>query len=231
MRSIAAALALLIALPMLAQVQDNSFLLEEATNQEPGVVQHINLLLWDKDSDSWVYSFTQEWPIRSMKHQFSYTIPIGSFDGDTELGDIALNYRYQLFGDDEARVAVAPRLSLIVPTGEESDETGVQFGIPISAKLTERLRAHTNLGATWFSDDVDTTFFAGQSLVFAITPRFDAHFEVLWSGNDDDDQILLSPGIRWAHDLPSGLQIVPGVAYVRGPNDSDAALFYLSFEK
>lgn len=231
MKTIAALLVLFAAVPLFAQVQDNSFLIEEATNQDPGVIQHINMLLWDGDSDSWLYAFTQEIPIRTMKHQFSYTVPVGSADSETRLGDITLNYRYQLFGDAESRVAVSPRLSVIVPTGEDSDETGVQLGIPYSAKITERFRAHTNVGVTWFSDDIDTTYFAGQSFVFAVTPKFDVHFEAVWSGNDSDDEIVLSPGIRWAHDRPSGLQIVPGVAYVRGADDADSVLLYLSFEK
>src|SRR4051812_47547900 len=62
-------------------IQDNSFLIEEAYNQEAGVVQHIfNLSLGvDKrhgaDEREWLFSFTQEWPLWSQAHQFSYTIP------------------------------------------------------------------------------------------------------------------------------------------------------------
>jgi hypothetical protein len=44
---------------------------------------------------------------------------------------------------------------------------------------------------------------------------------------------VVSPGIRWAHDFSSGLQIVPGLAYPidAGPGDEPDALFlYLSFE-
>src|SRR5690349_11797737 len=80
---------------LLTGLQDNSFLLEEGYNQDPGMVQHINLLLYDHDADSWVYTFTQEWPVFSMKHQLSYTIPLtydGESDDGVQLGDIALNY-------------------------------------------------------------------------------------------------------------------------------------------
>lgn len=232
MKALAVLLALVFVLSASAQVQDNSFLLEEAYNQEPGVVQHINMLLRDRDSDSWLYSFTQEWPVRSLKHQFSYTIPIGSFGGDTQLGDVTLNYRYQWIGDSAASLAVAPRVSLLLPTGEGSDDAGVQVGLPLSKVLTPRLRAHTNVGATWFAGgDTDVELFAGQSLVYAITARLDGHIEALWSGNGDEGELLISPGLRWAYDLPSGLQIVPGVAYVRGEDGADAALLYLSFEK
>ena len=47
------------------------------------------------------------------------------------------------------------------------------------------------------------------------------------------DGLLVSPGIRWAHNFSSRLQIVPGVAFpIRvGPSAGDAAvLLYLSFE-
>lgn len=230
MKRLAFFLSVLIAVPLFAQ-QDNSFLLEEAYNQEPGVVQHINMLLWDSDDDAFVYAFTQEWPVTSMKHQFSYTVPVGYFDGDTELGDITLNYRYQLRGDASSTLAIAPRLSLILPTGEGSEDTGVQVGVPISRVLTPKLNTHTNVGATWFSDERDFEFFAGQSLVYAVNERVNIHLEALWNGNSDDGELLIAPGIRWAHNLKNGAQLVPGVGYVHSDNGGDAVLLYLSYEK
>lgn len=56
-----------------AGIQDNSFLIEEAYNQEAGVVQHINNLR--RQGRDWSYTFIQEWPIGSQTHQFSYNIP------------------------------------------------------------------------------------------------------------------------------------------------------------
>ena len=50
-----------------------SFLLEEAYNQEAGVVQHIQALR--REQRSWFYTFTQEWPLGGQDHQFSYTVP------------------------------------------------------------------------------------------------------------------------------------------------------------
>ena len=63
--------------PLAKGIQDNSFLVEEAYNQEPGVVQHIfNLpILFAGHEKDISPSFTQEWPIFSQTHQFSYTIP------------------------------------------------------------------------------------------------------------------------------------------------------------
>jgi len=97
-------LFLLLASPAAAQelenIADNSFLIEEAYNQEAGVVQHISNFVRDEAGDSWVYVFTQEWPLGGMRHQLSYTVPLVSPEGfGTGLGDILLNYRYQAVGD------------------------------------------------------------------------------------------------------------------------------------
>src|ERR1043165_8843946 len=76
-------------------ISDNSFLIEEAYNQEPGVVQHINTFMRTRGGD-WVYTFTQEWPVMSMKHQFSFTAAELNLDHKKGVGDTAINYRYQL---------------------------------------------------------------------------------------------------------------------------------------
>src|SRR5882672_4873652 len=66
-------------------IQDNSFLVEEAYNQNFGVVQHISSFTRFFDSKDWVYTFTQEWPVPGdERHQLSYTIPVqhaGGFPG------------------------------------------------------------------------------------------------------------------------------------------------------
>src|SRR5689334_6991910 len=85
-------------------IQDNSFLVEEAYNQEFGVVQHISTFTRFWNSKDWAYSFTQEWPVPGdSRHQLSYTLLLqesGSFpDSGAGIGDVALNYRYQLVGN------------------------------------------------------------------------------------------------------------------------------------
>lgn len=99
----------------LPPIEDNSFLIEEAYNQEPGVIQHINTLQINRNGEI-AFTFTQEIPIASRRHQFSYTLPaarINARDGKRQsgIGDIALNYRFQL--TDTERVAIAPRASLL----------------------------------------------------------------------------------------------------------------------
>ena len=64
--------------PLAKGIQDNSFFVEEAYNQEPGVVQHIlNVPInFINGSREITPSFTQEWPVFSQTHQFSYTTPV-----------------------------------------------------------------------------------------------------------------------------------------------------------
>ncbi len=62
------------------QIQDNSFLLEEAYNQEAGVVQHINTFQVFRGG-AWVATFTQEWPVPRQANQLSYTIPYARVEG------------------------------------------------------------------------------------------------------------------------------------------------------
>src|SRR5436190_22726307 len=82
-------------------IQDNSFLVEEAYNQNFGVVQHISSFTRFWNSKDWVYTFTQEWPVPGdERHQLSYTLAFqhaGAFPGSgSGIGDVLLNYRYQL---------------------------------------------------------------------------------------------------------------------------------------
>src|SRR3954452_13005280 len=56
-----------------ARIQDNSFLVEEAYNQEFGVVQHISNFVYLADSKDWAYTFTQNGP--SLASAISSAIP------------------------------------------------------------------------------------------------------------------------------------------------------------
>ncbi len=55
------------------KIRDNLFLLEEAYNQEPGVIQHIQS--YRRGNDGWSYSFTEEMPVPKERHQLSVTLP------------------------------------------------------------------------------------------------------------------------------------------------------------
>jgi hypothetical protein len=215
-------------------IADNSFLVEEAYNQEAGVVQHISTWSRPHGGGAWDYSFTQEWPLGGVDHQLSYTIPIvdPSGAGAAGIGDAAINYRYQLVGEG-GPVQVAPRGSLLLPTGSEgegrgSGEVGVQVNLPVSWELSSAMVAHWNAGVTIVGSSTDVQLAA--SAVWRVRRAVNLLLEALWL---DPDGLYLNPGVRWAHDLTGGLQVVPGVAYTvaLGPDAGRDALFlYLSFE-
>ena len=260
-RTLPLALLLLAAPRALAQsdepapIQDNSFLIEEAYNQERGVVQHINTFSRAFEGGGWAYAFTQEWPLFSPLHQLSFTVPLEDTFGGTGIGDVAINYRYQLVGDGASPAAVSPRLSLLLPTGDEEQGrgaggVGVQAALPVSLVLSDRLVSHTNAGVTWtpaarneLGDEAATAgVFVGQSLVWLAHPKANFLVEALWGrdeavvGEDEvaeERSLYISPGVRFAIDFPSGLQVVPGIAVPIGvgPSDGERSVFlYLSLE-
>lgn len=239
-------------------IADNSFLVEEAYNQEAGVVQHIGTFA-RATGGSWAFGFTQEWPLRGQRHQLSYTVPVARADAATGpvtgLGDIALNYRMQFGGHEGSSTAVAPRLSVVLPTGASerglgAGAPGVQVNLPLSHALSDILLAHSNAGITLTPRARDelgnraTTraYGLGQSLIWLARPTFNVMLEGLWSQEDvvvgdgrtrRETSLLVSPGIRGALNFASGLQIVPGLAFPIGvgPSRSERGVFvYLSLE-
>ena len=248
------ALFLLLSPPVDAQIQDNSFLLEEAYNQEAGVVQHISAFQRVNDGD-WGYSFTQEWPLGGIRHQLSYTVPLEhSGPAGTGIGDVGVNYRYQLIGHPEARTLFAPRFTLLLPTGSDqagrgSGTLGFQANLPFTVVPEPRLVFHGNAGVTVTpsarspSGGKATTFSrnVGASLVWLMRPSLNLLVEAVWLSEESaigqgvserEETTLLNPGIRAAFDF-GALQIVPGFAYTiaLSPDSAEDGVFlYLSFE-
>jgi Putative MetA-pathway of phenol degradation len=220
-----------------APIQDNSFLIEEAYNQEAGVVQHINTFT-RVDGGHWAYSLTQEWPLGGIRHQLSYTLPVLQPKGaGAGIGDIALNYRYQLAGNPDARLLVAPRGTLLVPTGSEekgrgTGELGFQTNLPVTYAVAPQIAAHGNAGFTAMRHAA-TNFNLGASAIWLARPSFNVVLEGLWLSDGADESAFLNPGIRWAFNFASGVQVVPGLAYTVGLGPSrgeDGVFLYLSLE-
>lgn len=240
-------------------IQDNSFLIEEAYNQEDGVVQHISFAQRSLTTRDWVYTQTDEWPIRTLKHQLSLTMSAvhsGANAGSgAGLGDTALNYRYQLVGNGEAKLAIAPRLSLLIPSGDFRlgrgvGSTGVQTNFPVSLQHNRWLVTHWNAGLTWVPRARNNSgeqagllnVNLGQSVVWLASHRFNGLLETLWTSTEEvvglnktnrRQDLYVSPGIRWAYNFSSGLQIVPGIGVPIGVGPSSGqrgVIFYLSFE-
>ena len=179
------------------QIQDNSFLIEEAYNQERGVVQHINAFSRIASSGDWIYTFTQEWPLPSLKHQVSFTLPVQELHSalatSAGVGDVAFNYRYQAIGSGETRVAFSPRLSLLVPTGQSRRGLGtggvaLQVNLPLSWAWGSHLVTHWNAGWTHTysarnvqGDRAGTNALnLGQSLIWLAHPRFNVMLETAY---------------------------------------------------
>jgi len=244
-------------------IADNSFLVEEAYNQEKGVVQHILTgyyaveQLGGPDYRNLNLAFTQEWPVFSQDHQFSYTIPynFSRFDdqSDNGLGDVLLNYRYQAYFNEKTLMALAPRASLILPTGDKvlgytDDTVGFQANLPFSTALGDRWYVHLNAGLTYLPDSVlaqerDLLHYSlGSSLIYAATA--DLHFMLEWVGywiqfgepgmaRDYEFSSLISPGVRKAFNFSNGSQLVLGLAApigITGAAPDFGAFFYASFE-
>lgn len=256
--------AALLSAPAWAQeprpIQDNSFLVEEAYNQEAGVIQHISTFTRFWNSKDWAYTFTQEWPVpRRPRHQLSYSLAVLSPGGMPQsgagFGDSMFNYRYQLVGNGDTRLAFAPRVSLLAPTGSAHmgrgfGGYGAQINLPLSVVITPKLVTHWNAGTTLVPSArnaegrraMTTGYNFGQSVVWLARPRFNFLLESVFGGSESvigdgrtqrSHTALISPGVRWAYNFKSGLQIVPGIAVPIGvgPSAGERGIFlYLSFE-
>ena len=171
----------------------------------------------------------------------------------TGIGDIALNYRYQVPLDEP--IALAPRFSTLFPTGNEkkgfgTGAVGYQVNIPLSIELSNKFVNHWNVGTTitphCSGDDganADTFGFnLGTSLIWLATERFNLMLETMWNSSESvlfdgvkerEDAVFINPGVRYAFDFTSGLQIVPGISFPigLGPASGEYGVFvYLSFE-
>src|SRR6266567_165437 len=182
-------------------IQDNSFLIEEAYNQEDGIIQHISTFERLTNSRDWVYTQTDEWPLRTYKHQVSLTLAAnhaGSFAGSgAEWGDTALNYRYQILGSSRTKLAIAPRLTMLFPTGNHvfgrgSGGMGFQTNLPVSIQHSARWVTHWNAGATWIPHALDEFrdkapaigVNLGHSVVWLAPARVNLLVETLWTTSE-----------------------------------------------
>jgi len=225
-------------------IEDNSFFIEEAYNQEEGVVQHISTFMRLgaplRTSD---YGFTQEWPVGSQTHQLSVTLPYSWSEagGGTGFGDTLLNYRYQLFGHDDW-AAFAPRFSLVLPTGrQEQRKPGVQVNLPASKRLNAWMVVHANAGATFLPATGTRVYNVGGSVIGLVTTNLNLMLEVASAFSSErgesgrrtrERETIVSPGLRYAINV-GALQIVPGLAAPfrhGGGRTSTGFLAYLSFE-
>jgi DtxR family Mn-dependent transcriptional regulator len=224
------------------EITDNSFLVEEAFNQETGVFQNIFGAM--RSNGGWTSTFTQEWPIGSQTHQFSYTAAFLDADGHAGIGDTLLNYRYQALVEGPGRPAFSPRVSLVVPSGD-SDEGlgqgswGLQMNLPFSKQRGDWY-LHWNAGLTWLHDPALTSPFIAGSAIYRLRPMLNVMLEsVLLSnqmvtdlGKGRSTTFTLSPGFRGGWNIGES-QVITGVAvpvsWTEGASDT-GAFMYFSYE-
>lgn len=239
-------------------ITDNSFLVEEAFNQEPRVFQNIAGALFQ--DEGFGLAFTQEWPAPSMKHQLSYSATLVNVDDETGPGDVLLNYRYQLLEEGPGRPAMSPRVSLIVPVGDEDRGLGqggwgLQFNLPVSKQAGD-FYLHGNAGLSWWpsvstdrfatpvvaAEDVNlvSPFVAG-SVIYRLRPMFNLMLESVVDWGEDiisasrtarETAFTISPGARGGWNI-GDKQVIVGLAIPvtrSGGETFTGAFGYFSYE-
>jgi len=233
-------------------IKDNSFLIEEAYNQEPGVVQHILLFTRERSTQDWELGFGQEWPLASQDHQLSYSIPLVRAGTNQGLGDVAINYRFRWL--TRARSESVLRLTALLPTGDAArglgaGGAGVGVNFPLSMEISRSIAAHWNAGGSIVpsarADDGTRTAiretFIGASVVWLAHPLVNALAELVWAREESPEPggtrssettLTLVPGVRGAINLRSGAQIVPGAGLMIDASHGrlSGLLLYLSYE-
>ena len=235
-------------------ILDNSFLVEEAFNQEAGIFQ--NIFGFVRSGGAWEFAFTQEWPAPSQDHQLSFTLPVLGDGARSGMGDVMLNYRYQAVMEDPGIPAFSPRLSLILPTDDRGDgSAGFQMNLPFSKQRGD-MYFHWNAGLTWLpranalpgqtcggEADCRVSLLSphlAASGIYRLRPMFNLMVESVVefeqfaaeTGKARDTLFTLSPGARGGWNLADHQLIVGfAVPVTWGAGDSDAgALFYVSYE-
>jgi hypothetical protein len=244
-------------------IMDNSFFIEEAYNQEEGIVQHIFNGVYGRERferggrKTFDASFTQEWPVFSQTHQFSYTVPYSFiWDNGREadgVDDVLLNYRYQVYLDTNSLTGFSPRMSLVLPTGARRGEfgngtLGYQWNLPFSTTFRDRWFWHLNAGLTYLPN-VRTephhnllSYNLGTSVIYCVNDRFNLMCE--WVGNwnqavtengrlERSLSSVISPGVRYAFNPKDETQIVVGLGLPFGVTRSApdiGAFLYFSYE-
>ena len=204
-------------------------------------MQHISTFARPDGGGAWAYSFTQEWPFRGMRHQLSYTVPVLHDEAD---GHRPRRHRAQLpLPARRARrrlgLYVAPRATLLLPTGSECSGRGAG-GVGFQANLPVSIRRRP---PAWRSTPMpappdpsaknppgarpprgrqprrqrDLAAASDRSTSWSSSCGYST--EDSWSPEDGTSGTTSgcsTPASAGPSISPSGLQIVPGVAYTVG---------------
>lgn len=232
------------------EITDNSFLVEEAFNQDAGVVQNI-VGIYSPGDGTWSSSFTQEWPLKVHAHQLSYSVAISHVDRSAGFGDALIHYRYQVWDESPGRPAFSPRVSLVLPTGDATrgfgrGGAGWEVNLPFSKHVRD-LYLHWNGGFTHVpaADDPDGsrhlfTPRVAASGIWRMRPMVNLMLEGVFEWpevgtTDATDRVFVStlvPGVRTGWNAGEAQVIVGlGVPITMSSALTDAGVFgYFSYE-
>jgi hypothetical protein len=146
--------------------------------------------------------------------------------------------------------AFAPRVSLILPSGDFDKGTGnesfgTQVNLPFSKIVSDRVTLHLNAGATTYFDVLGlqpTSYNLGGSVVLALSRETNLLLETVGDWTEEvtptrdierDFTLTVLPGIRHGISLPDDAQLVLGfgapVSFSKDRTDY-GLFFYLSLE-
>jgi hypothetical protein len=231
-------------------ITDNSMLVEEAFNQDAGVVQNM-LQVGVSEQHEWVTTFTQEWPLFGHRNQISYTLTYESLGDASGFTDTQLHYRFQIRDESAHGPAIAPRVSLFLPTGDSARALGEghpawQMNLPVSKQFGD-FYVHWNAGFTHSpAAEVDgrewnlLAISGGASVIWRMRPMLHLMFEsVAVSDEEVDDgskvrtpSVVMSPGVRGGWNIGDAQLVLGlGVPITRSDAETSAALItYFSYE-
>ena len=241
------------------EIVDNSFLVEEAYNQEAGIFQNIFGALRN-EGGQWAATFTQEWPAPSVRHQLSYALVFDN-EGRGSMGDVAINYRYQLRTGEGGGTALSPRISLLLRARREHSleaaRVGLELNFPASRQFGN-IYLHGNAGVRIYPQVESSVFpspvelpaphdvtlvnpFLAGSAILRVKPMLNLMFEsvVLFEESivgraktAHDTTVILSPGTRFGWNLGDH-QLILGAAlpFEHASGETNTGVFgYASWE-
>ncbi|HEU4520638.1 MAG TPA: hypothetical protein VFT12_01475 [Thermoanaerobaculia bacterium] len=200
--------ALLAAAPAFAEtpsLPNSTFLVEEAWRADSMVMQHAVAY----GSDEWSYTWTHEWASAERPHRVAWSLPLTP---GPVAGDLSLDYVYQIKGEENDWLAIAPRVSAMVPFSGSSP--GLQLALPVTISHTARFATHWNIRSTWTRGARSSELAVATAAVAAIGADTVVVFESeLLLSPREPRALTVSPGIRWNARLLGRPGVVPGLAF------------------
>lgn len=239
------------------RLQSNGLLVETAYHQDGDDMQHTFMMRRDGEH-YWASEFRSEIPLGSSRHQLTFSLPIQSLSKEGSprgAGDAEVEYSYTAIGSNSSRVTVSPSAGVSLPIGNWRRELGagapgVKASVPVSYVFTKNLAATTNAGISYFHRARNgageranlVNYELGQGIAWYAKPNLNFLLEAKWERSqkvtgqklkEREDEVFVSPGIRWAHRFRNGAAFIPGFAVPIGAGPSkgnNGVLFYLAFE-